>query len=407
MTRTPRILKWETAWFLRQTDMKRLFLTAVAIISSLALSAQQAHVNDEWNPQANTENITPFSCRLISPEVRDDHTVVFRFYGPDCREVLVDGNFFVGPTQGKTVRMTKGGDGVWEAVLGPFTPDIYRYSFIVDGIKIVDPNNTYSISMSQPTFSVVYIHGDKPQYFDPKDNVPHGSLTTHYYYSDVTKGLRDIVVYTPAGYNPSKKYPVLYLMAGSGDTQDTWIKEGSLNFILDNAIAEGKVREMIVAIPNSNVVTRNHPRHTELAFPMIEKEFTEAIIPFVESHYSVIKNRHSRAIAGLSMGGRMAQYVGFRHLDLFASFGLLSSAIDASETPAISRPDFNSKVDYLFLGAGTYETSKNARHQVMHEEWEKMGIKHDYYVGGEGAHSMITWKPIMYYQFLPNLFRKK
>ncbi len=385
--------------------MKKLAIITLLLCSTTALSAQQTHINVTGYPQKNTEKLTPYGCRLNSPEVHDDHTVTFRFQSPNAQKVVVEGNFFVGPTQGTTVAMTKGQDGVWEATLGPFTPNIYRYSFIVDGLKIVDPNNTYAISMSQPTFSVVYIHDTKPQYYDPKPDVPHGNMTTNYYYSEVTQGLREMIVYTPAGYTPSKKYPVLYLMAGSGDTQDTWIKEGCINFILDNVIAEGKAREMIVAIPNSNVFTRNDPRHTEMAFPMIDKEFVEYIIPYVESNYSVIKDRKARAIAGLSMGGRMAQYVGFRHLELFSSFGLLSSAIDADQTPALSEPGFNDKVDYLFVGAGTYETSAKARHQVMHEEWEKRGIKHDYYVGGEGAHSMITWKPIMYYQFLPNLFK--
>lgn len=386
--------------------MRKIYTLVLAVLLSFVAVAQQAHVNVDWNPQKNTEGVVSYSVRVNSPEVMDNHTVTFRLPAPNAKQVFVEGNFFVGPTNGTRIPMVKGKDGVWEATIGPFTPNIYRYSFIVDGLKIVDPNNKYSVAMDQPTFSIVYIHDNEPQYFDPKENVPHGSLTTHYYYSDVTKGLREMIVYTPANYDPSKKYPVLYLMAGSGDTQQTWIQEGSINFILDNVIAEGKAREMIVAMPHSNILRRNHPQHTELAFPMIEQEFIDNIIPFVEDHYSVIKDRHARAICGLSMGGRMAQYVGFRHLDLFSNFGLLSSAIDDSETPAILEPGFNDKVDYLFVGAGTYETNERARHQVMHDNWVKRGIVHDYWVGGEGAHSMITWKPIMYYHFLPNLFKK-
>ena len=137
----------------------------------------------------------------------------------------------------------------------------------------------------------------------------------------------------------------------------------------------------------------------------MEEEMRKCIVPFVEENYSVIKDRHARAISGLSMGGRLSQYVGFRCLDLFGSFGLLSSAIDTKETPAIFEPDFNDKVDYLFLGAGTYETNPRSRHQLFHEELDKMGIKHEYYVGSNGAHDLVAWKHLLYYRFLPNLWR--
>ena len=162
---------------------------------------------------------------------------------------------------------------------------------------------------------------------------------------------------------------------------------------------------MIVVFPNDQMVTRNHPKHTDLAFPLMEEEYRKSIIPYIESHYNVIKNRHARAISGLSMGGRLSQYVGFRCLDLFANFGLLSSAIDVKETPALYDKDINDKIDYLFLGAGTHETSPMARHQKLHEELDKMGIKHEYYVGSNGAHDLVAWKHLLYYRFLPNLWK--
>lgn len=194
-------------------------------------------------------------------------------------------------------------------------------------------------------------------------------------------------------------------MGGSGDLTETWVMHGRANFILDNIIAEGKARPMIVVFPNNQIVTRNHPKHTELAFDLMNQEFLKSIIPFVESNYSVIKDRHARAISGLSMGGRMAQYIGFRNLDLFGSFGLLSSAIEVEQTPSLSEPGFNEKVDYLFLGAGTHETNPRARHQVFHETLQEMGIKHEYYVGSDGAHDLVTWRHLLYYRFLPNLWR--
>ena len=376
------------------------------VLASLGLFAQQSHVNVDWAPQKNTEDITPFSARVISPEVHDDRTVTFRLQAaPDVQEVLLTGNMFVGPDARKRVPFTKDEKGLWTLTIGPLVPEIYFYYFVIDGVQTTDPNNTYIGHAAMPSFSILHVHGDEPAFYDPKPEVPHGALTTHYYYSEVTKGVRDMIVYTPAGYDPSKKYPTLYLMGGSGDLTETWVMHGKANFILDNLIAEGKAKPMVVVFPNDQMVTRNHPKHTELAFPLMEEEYRKCIIPFVEKNYSVIKDRHARAISGLSMGGRLSQYVGFRCLDLFGSFGLLSSAIDTKETPAIFEKDFNDKVDYLFLGAGTYETNPRARHQLFHEELDKMGIKHEYYVGSNGAHDLVAWKHLLYYRFLPNLWR--
>ena len=385
--------------------MKKFVMSLWMALGAITLSAQQSHVNVDWAPQKNTENITPFSARLISPEVHDDHTVTFRLQAPNAKEVLLTGNMFVGADARKRVPFTKDEKGVWTLTIGPLEPEIYFYYFIVDGVQNVDPNNTFTGHAAMPAFSILHVHGDGPAFYDAKPDVAHGSLTTHYYYSEVTKGVRDLIVYTPANYNPKKKYPTLYLMGGSGDLTETWVMHGKANFILDNLIAEGKAEPMIVVFPNDQMVTRSHPKHTELAFPMMEEEYRKCIIPFIESKYPVIKDRHARAISGLSMGGRLSQYVGFRCLDLFANFGLLSSAIEIKETPALYDKDINDKIDYLFVGAGTHETGFMARHVTLHKELDQLGIKHDYYVGSNGAHDLVAWKHLLYYRFLPGLWK--
>ena len=230
--------------------MKRMVLTLILAAVSAGLYAQQSHVNVDLAPQKNTENITPFGCRVISPEVHDDHTVTFRLHAPQAEEVLLTGSMFVGPDARKRVPFTKGEDGMWTLTIGPLAPEIYFYYFIIDGVQNIDPDNTYTGHACMPSFSILHVHGDEPAFYDPKPEVPHGSLTTHYYYSEVTGGLRDMIVYTPAGYDPSKKYPVLYLMGGSGDLTETWVMHGKANFILDNVIAEGKAVPMIVVFPN-------------------------------------------------------------------------------------------------------------------------------------------------------------
>ena len=382
-----------------------IILTFLHCALCLPINAQQSHVNIQYDPQRNTENITPFSAQVISPEVFDDHTVTFRVKAPDAHDVRLTGSMYVGQEARKQVPFTKGEDGIWTLTIGPLKPEIYLYYIIIDGVQNVDPNNTFTGHAAMPAFSMLFVHGDEPAWYDPKPDVPHGSITTHYYKSSVTGGLRDMMVYTPANYNPKKKYPVLYLMGGSGDLTETWVMHGRANWILDNIIAEGKAKEMIVVFPNDQMVTRNHPQHTELAFPLIEKELIQCVIPFVESHYSCIKDRHARALSGLSMGGRMSQYVGLRNLNVFGSVGLLSAAIDVSETPVLQEKDVNSKIDYLFVGGGTYETGFMARHERLHEELDKLGVKHEFYSGGGGAHDLVTWRHLLYFKFLPHLWQ--
>lgn len=375
------------------------------MIGAMNIFAQQSHVNIQYDPQRNTENINPFCAQVISPEVKDDHTVIFRVKAPNAKEVTIHGSMFVGDDARKEVPFVKGEDGIWTLTLGPLKPEIYFYYISIDGVSNVDPNNTFTGHAAMPAFSMLFVHGDKPAWYDPKPEVPHGTITTHYYLSSVTNGLRDMMVYLPANYDPKKKYPVLYLMGGSGDLTETWVMHGRANWILDNIIAEGRAKEMIVCFPNDQMVTRSHPKHTELAFPLVEKELINCVVPFMESHYNVIKNKHGRALAGLSMGGRMTQYVGLRNLDTFGSLGILSAAIELKETPAIFEPDINSKIDYLFVGGGTYEKGFMGRHITLHNELDKLGVKHQFYEGGGGAHDLVTWRHLLYDEFLPNLWK--
>jgi enterochelin esterase-like enzyme len=383
---------------------KLLFLISFLLPLFYYITAQQAHINLNWDPQRNTENLIPFSANVISPEVFDDHTVIFRLKAPDVSKVSLTGTMFVGEEAGKVVPFTKGEDGLWTLKVGPLVPDIYLYYFIIDGVKVIDPNNTFVGFANMPAFSMLFVHGDGPAFYDVK-NVPHGTITYHFYHSDITSGEREMLVYTPPGYDKSKKYPTLYLLGGSGDLAETWSVHGQANFIMDNLLAEGKAVPMIIVMPNNQVVHRSHPQHTDLTFKILEREFKEVIIPYVESNYSVIKDKHARAISGLSMGGRHAQYIGLNNLDLFGSIGILSAAIPVDQTPSLKEPDINSKIDYLFIGAGTYETRPGVRHEVLHNNLLKLNVKHEYYIGSRGAHDLITWRHLLYYRFLPNLWR--
>ncbi|MBL0156113.1 MAG: esterase [Bryobacterales bacterium] len=385
-----------------------------AAIGALCLAAfgQQANVNLDYRPQKNTENLIPFSATLNSPDVRDDRTVVFRLKAPQAHEVLLTGAVLtaIGPAT-KPVPFVKGEDGIWTLTIGPLKADLYQYHLMVDGMRIADPNNSIAAFTAMPPYSQLVVHGDGPAYYDAR-NVPHGAVTRHVYHSNVTNGERELYVYTPPGYDRAKRYPVLYLVGGSGELASNWIYDGRANFILDNLIAEGKAVPMLIAIPNNQVVHRNDPKHTERTFPIFEADLRGHIIPLVESQYSVIQSPKGRAISGLSMGGRHTQFVGFNSLDLFGSFGVLSAGdVDSEKTSAkfLNDPDVNKKVDYLFVGQGTHEANvrMGERCFALHKALANHKIEHEYYVGGSGAHDWSTWRHLLYYKFLPGLWRAK
>jgi enterochelin esterase family protein len=398
---------------MRSTSNTSLWLAVIlAIVPGILIQGQQANVNLDYNPQKDTEGLIPFSAPLNSPEVRDDHTVIFRLKAPEAKEVKLTGAVLTALGKGREgVPFTKGADGIWTLTIGPIEPDMYAYHFLVDGIQMTDPSNTVAAFTAMPPYSQLVVHGAGPAYYDARQ-VPHGNVTRHIYHSEVTRGERELYVYTPPGYDPGKSYPVLYLLGGSGELPSNWVYDGRANLILDNLLAEGKALPMLIAIPNNQVIHRNHPEHVELTFDMFEKELRNHVIPLVDSSYSTIKSPGGRAISGLSMGGRHALFIGFRSLDLFASFGILSAGDVEAETSLayfLNDPDIPEKVDYLFVGQGTKEASgyMGRRCVALHEALSDHNIEHVYYVGGQGGHDWATWRHLLYDQFLPNLWRSQ
>ena len=409
--------------------MKKYALSLWMALSAITLSAQQSHVNVDWAPQKNTENITPFSCNVISPEVHDDHTVTFRLYAPNAKEVVVRGTMFTGGMEAKSATMTKDDKGVWSVKAGPFTPDVYTYTFSVDGVSFVDPANTLHNHGTMPASSMLYVHGDAPAYYDPNPAIDHGSVTTSYYNSTVSNGLRTIVIYTPPHYNPKKRYPVLYLMGGSGEATDSWYKYGQVNWIMDNMIAERKIEPTIVVMVNNQIVHRSSPNHSALSFKMMEQEYKECIIPWVDSHYSTIRSSKGRALAGLSMGGHGGLWLGIRHQDVYGAAGSTSGGVDIRPFPknwgmslrlgTIEQNPKNwdnytviNQVDKLkpnamklIIDCGTedffYEVNC-----ALHEKLAAAKIPHEFYTR-PGVHNWDYWRNSIQYQilFFSNYFK--
>ena len=388
-------------------------LVIFLVLSPALLWGQQANVNLDFNPQKNTEGLNPFSATVNSPEVHDDRTVTFRLKAPNAQKVVLpNGAIYTANGLGREpLAFTKGDGGIWTLTIGPLKPDMYAYHFNVDGVQIPDPSNTYAAFTAMPPYSQLVVHGGEPAYYDAR-SVPHGNVTRHIYHSNVTNGEREMYVYTPPGYDSKKKYPVLYLVGGSGELPSNWVYDGRVNLIMDNLLAEGKAVPMLIAIPNNQVVHRNHPQHTELTFDIFEKELRNHLVPLVDEAYSTLQSPKGRAISGLSMGGRHSMFVGFRSLDLFANFGILSAGDTNAETSLsqfLNDPKVNEKVDYLFIGQGTEEANgfMGSRCVALHEALNKHNIEHEYYVGGHGGHDWATWRHLQYYRFLPNLWKNK
>src|SRR5581483_11628298 len=266
---------------------------------------------------------------LISPEVHADRRVTFRFRAPNAKDVAL-------ALEGAPpLAMQKDEPGVWSVTTGPLEPDFYGYSIVVDSVSLIDPSNPLMKPNLLHTQSVVHVPGPSSLPWEVND-VPHGIIHHHFYRSGIVGDDRDFYVYTPPGYEPKAKrrYPVLYLLHGFSDDASGWTAVGRAHVILDNLIAQGKARPMLMVMP----LGYGAPEILTLGFAafrdrsLIEKNFDRfrealltEVIPQVEESYRVLTDRKSRAIAGLSMGGAESLYTGLNNLNRFAWVGAFSS----------------------------------------------------------------------------------
>ena len=294
---------------------------------------------------------------ISSPEVHSDNTVTFKYFSRTAQKVTLSGEFLSG-----NQAMTSDTSGVWSITVGPIKPDIYPYFFIVDSVQTADPNNTYIFANERFKRSIVDIPGNTPLVHSLQD-VPHGKVSYRYYKSKTLNTTRQMLVYTPPGFNPNGKvkYPVLYLIHGGSDTEETWTKVGRANFIADNLIAQGKAVPMIIVMPYGNV----RPA------PMADftKDVMNDIIPFIEANYPVQTDSRHRAVAGFSVGGGQTLNIGLTNTDKFA---YVCSYAPFTATPEFEKnfgagysPDaaaVNSKLKLFTISVGTedflYESVK-------------------------------------------------
>jgi enterochelin esterase-like enzyme len=307
-------------------------LALAAVIQTGALAAQAPAPTPAQNPAApgGRGGQAAQPPAFVSPEVTPDRRITFRLYAPDATTVTLRGGDIPAPARANT-QFTKGANGVWEMTTGAVEPGAYRYTFVVNGVGVIDPRNTGISESNATTWSVIAVPGS--DLMDTK-NVPHGAVAAVYYQSSALGRTRRMHIYTPPGYESGKdKYPVFYLLHGASDCDDSWTSVGRANFILDNLIATGKAKPMIVVMPaghtNAGGGGGGRGAAPGAAPPRDEfvDDFVGDVMPYVEKHYRVIADRAHRAIAGLSMGGSQTLNIGVPHLDQFAYVGVYSSGL--------------------------------------------------------------------------------
>ena len=343
--------------------------------------------------------------------VNDDRTVTFTLRAPDATAVKLSGDFLQGAQE-----MKKAEDGTWSFSTGPLKPSVYNYTFSIDGVRDIDPNNPMVKLGDRSSESMFEVPADKPAFYDIQP-VPHGTVHINYYESKAAGALRSMLVYTPPGYEEGKnKLPVLYLLHGSGDTEFGWVTVGRANLILDNLIAAGKAKPMIVVMPYGR------PAGDVLLVPakagqspqaqnqnaLFGEDLLQDVIPNVEKLYRVSAKADDRALAGLSMGGGQTLQIGLSHLDTFHYIGAFSAAIRGNVEE--SYKDFfadpaaaNKKLKVFYIAVGKAD-SLFAPAQSFDEALSKHEIKHTFAPSEEG-HVWRNWRDYLDV-FVPQLFTK-
>jgi enterochelin esterase-like enzyme len=383
-----------------------LLIFAVASRPTGAQIPPQAAPLSAPSPQ-RARPVTP-NATLVSPEVTADGHVTFRLYAPNAKQVALHSEFD-GMSPGAATPLVKSDDGVWSVTVGPIDPGVYRYTFDVDGLLAIDTRNpdvSESLNNVQSVFTVL-----APDFLAMKPDVPHGSVETVWYESKSLGGMRRIHVYLPPGYETSKeRYPVLYLLHGAGDNDDAWTSVGHANFIVDNLVAAGKAKAMIVVMPAGHV-SRSFSGASIANQDPFANDFVNDLMPYVEKHYRVIADRPHRAIAGLSMGGLQTLNIALPHLDQFAYVGIFSSGwFNGSDVQfvkdhgaALDNASWKEGLKLLYVGVGTGDQLAYPTSQQMVAVLKAHGFNVEERQS-DGGHTWVNWRNYLN-EFAPQLFQ--
>jgi enterochelin esterase family protein len=359
-----------------------------------------------------TEGTFPNEFNIVGaeyPQVGKDGRTYFKVHAPDAKKVEIS---FRG-------EMEKGDDGFWTLVSQePEVVGFHYYQVIIDGVSVADPNGKPVFGMGR-WVSGIEIPEEGGDYYKLQAGVPKGRVSESWYYSDVRNEWRHSFVYTPACYDIEKdrKFPVLYLQHGMGENETSWTNQGRMNFIMDNLIASGEAKPMVVVMDNGNIenfrtLPGENPNEARGRFgadftPILLNE----IIPHIESSFRVLTDRDNRAMAGLSWGGLQTFNITLNNLDKFSHIGGFSGAgmintdqLDQAYNGVFQNPNaFNEKVHVFFLGIGSEEHPE--RTKSLSDGLKKAGINNIYYESPGTAHEFLTWRRCLK-EFVPLLFKQ-
>jgi enterochelin esterase-like enzyme len=399
--------------------MKTKILT---VVTTLFLTTTYLFAQDAAKKPVNQPVVRPafrMPAVIKSAEILPDNSVIFRLLSKDAGSVAVSGDWM--PGFGAKVPMVKNDTNLWTLTVGPLKPELYSYTILIDGIRAVDSNNPLVKRDGTRNESMFIIPGTESDLYLVKD-VPHGTLSKIWYNSPSLKLNRRMYVYTPAGYEDSQqKYPVFYLLHGGGGDEDAWSTLGRACQILDNLIAQGKAKPMIIVMPNGNpgqeAAFTDAPAKSQVSVPydmgagLFEESMIKDLIPYVESHYRVIANRENRALAGLSMGGMQTLNLTGNHPDMFGYIGVMSMGlVDVTTMGLKPDPDQDAKFETLknsgyklyWVGVGKDDFLYKSV-QSLRSALDKHGLKY-IYRESTGGHTWANWR-IYLSELAPQLFK--
>ena len=386
-----------------------LFTLTLALSAGVSAFAQQT-INEKFEYR--------------SPIVNPDNTVTFTYVNPSASKVQITGDFLPKTPEGNSgvADMTKSGD-VWTYTSEHLSPELYGYSFLIDGVRTTDPLNVYQLRDIGTLTNIFLIDGDYASDFGVKE-VLHGTVSKVWYPDKELGMTRRMTVYTPAGYeqNTDARYPVLYLLHGMGGDENAWSELGRATQILDNMIARGEVEPMIVVMPNGNADLQAAPGESPLGFvppttdlpKTMDGSFTKAfpgIVEYVDATYRTKADKSNCAIAGLSMGGMHSKFISLNYPELFDYIGLFSAAQKPHRpTDSIMFKDESGKLATQFAASPKLYWIGIGEDDFLYQEnvdfrkaLDKAGYPYTYYESPEG-HIWKNWR-IYLRQFLPLLFK--
>lgn len=369
---------WRRNVLLRDFAAQENFVTRTSMRATVALALLCAAT-----PAQGQFGPTAFTA------VNPDATITFRLFAPEAHSVQV--RFANGFEGTRVIGMARGENGVWSATLGPFAPDLYEYSLLVDGVAMADPGTALPKPQRAVNTSLIAVPGN-PLVDDA--GVPHGAIHEELVNSTVMKAPRPLLVYTPPGYDRLHDLPVLVLYHGAGDTTWSWVRHGRVAQMMDNFIARGSVMPMVIAVAETYPVTVADTdllaRSTEEA---IDAELMTDIVPFLERHYRVHRDRLCRAIAGLSMGGGQTIYSALVHPERFSAAGVLSPAY-VGALPALNAARINAAYRRFDIVTGSNDFILFLQ-DLLDQALSDAGVEHTYTKVAGGDHSMLVWRPAL------------